>query len=81
MHVISEKKLGVPQSSLDGFEVLNKNKDDKLNKNLKAIVNIIPNFAARYLGNKFGQNYNRFSIERVKKLSSNRFYWERNFNK
>lgn len=50
-------------------------------KNFKAIVNIIPNFAARYLGNKFGQNYNRFSIERVKKLSSNRFYWERNFNK
>ena len=40
MHVISEKKLGVPQSSRDGFEVLNKNNliDDKLNKNLKAMV-------------------------------------------
>lgn len=48
-------------------------------RNYKAILNIIPNFAARYLGNKCGQNYNRFSIERVKKLSSNRFYWERNF--
>ena len=40
MHVISEKKLGVPQSSRDGFDVLNKNNliDDKLNKNLKAMV-------------------------------------------
>ena len=40
MHVISEKKLGVPQSSRDGFEVLNKNNliDDKLTKNLKAMV-------------------------------------------
>ena len=40
MHVISEKKLGVPQSSRDGFDVLNKNNliDDKLTKNLKAMV-------------------------------------------
>lgn len=40
MHVISEKRLGVPQSSRDGFDVLNKNNliDDKLNKNLKAMV-------------------------------------------
>lgn len=40
MHIISEKKLGVPQSSRDGFEVLNKNKliNDKLTKNLKAMV-------------------------------------------
>ena len=40
MHVISEKGLGVPQSSRDGFEVLNKNNliDDKLTKNLKAMV-------------------------------------------
>ena len=40
MHVISEKRLGVPQSSRDGFDVLNKNKliDDKLTKNLKAMV-------------------------------------------
>lgn len=48
-------------------------------RNFKAIFNIIPNFAARYLGNKFGQNYSKISIERVKKLSSSRFYWERNF--
>lgn len=35
-----ESKLGVPQSSRDGFEVLNKNNliDDKLTKNLKAMV-------------------------------------------
>ena len=40
MHVISEKGLGVPQSSRDGFEVLNKNNliDDKLTKNLKDMV-------------------------------------------
>lgn len=40
MHVISEKKLGVPQSSRDGFDVLNKNNliDDKLTKNLKAMI-------------------------------------------
>jgi len=40
MHVISEKKLGVPQSSRDDFDVLNKNNliDDKLTKNLKAMV-------------------------------------------
>lgn len=40
MHIISEKRLGVPQSSRDGFDVLNKNNliDDKLNKNLKAMV-------------------------------------------
>ena len=40
MHIISEKRLGVPQSSRDGFDVLTKNNliDDKLNKNLKAMV-------------------------------------------
>lgn len=40
MHIISEKKLGIPQSSRDGFDVLNKNNiiDDNLTKNLKAMV-------------------------------------------
>lgn len=40
MHIISEKRLGIPQSSRDGFDVLNKNNiiDDKLAKSLKAMV-------------------------------------------
>jgi len=46
-------------------------------KNIKAISNIIPNFAARYLGNKFGQNYQKLSKEKIKKYSASRFYWER----
>jgi len=46
-------------------------------KNIKAISNIIPNFAARYLGNKFGQNYKKLSKENIKKFSASRFYWER----
>lgn len=48
-------------------------------KNYKAILNIIPNFAARYLGNKMGQNYKKFSLKTIKNLSSSKFYWERNF--
>lgn len=46
-------------------------------KNIKAISNIVPNFAARYLGNKFGQNYKKLSKENIKKFSASRFYWER----
>lgn len=44
--------------------------------NFKAFFNIIPNFAARFLGNKFGQNYERLSFEKRKKYSSNKAYWE-----
>ncbi|NMA50137.1 MAG: glycosyltransferase [Tissierellia bacterium] len=46
-------------------------------KNGKVILNILPNFLARYLGNKFGQNYKRLSKEIIKKLSASGFYWER----
>ena len=46
-------------------------------KNIKAISNIVPNFVARYLGNKFGQNYQKLSKENIKKFSASRFYWER----
>lgn len=40
MHIISEKKLGIPQSSRDGFEVLNKNNiiSNEIAKNLQAMV-------------------------------------------
>lgn len=40
MHVVSEKKLGIPQSSRDAFEVLNKNGiiDKQLEKRLKAMI-------------------------------------------
>lgn len=45
--------------------------------NFKAFFNIIPNFTARYLGNKLGANYKKLSIEKIKKYSSNRYYWDR----
>lgn len=40
MHIISVKRLGIPQNSRDAFEVLNEHKiiDDKLSRNLKAMV-------------------------------------------
>ncbi len=40
MHIVSEKKLGIPQNSRDAFEVLYTNNiiDEKLTKNLKAMV-------------------------------------------
>lgn len=40
MHIISEKKLGIPQTSRDAFDVLCKNGmiDKDLNKNLGAMV-------------------------------------------
>lgn len=40
MHIVSEKKLGIPQNSRDAFEVLNKYNfiDKSLMKNLKAMV-------------------------------------------
>ena len=40
MHIVSEKKLGIPQNSRDAFEVLNSNNyiDENLMKKLKAMV-------------------------------------------
>lgn len=40
MHIVSEKKLGIPQNSRDAFEVLNSNDyiDEELMKNLKSMV-------------------------------------------
>ncbi len=47
-------------------------------KNFRAFFNIVPNFAARFLGNKAGQKYKSMSIEKLIKYSSSRYYWERN---
>lgn len=52
-------------------------KESLKDKNFKAFFNIIPNFAARFLGNKFGQKYNKLSIEKIKNYSSNKHYWNR----
>lgn len=49
-------------------------------KNFKAISNIIPNFAARYLGNILGQNYNKLSNKTIKKLTAGKAYWDRKNN-
>lgn len=40
MHIVSEKKLGIPQNSRDAFEVLYSNRfiDDPLMKRLKAMI-------------------------------------------
>ena len=40
MHIVSEKKLGIPQNSRDSFEVLSANNiiDDELNKKMKSMV-------------------------------------------
>jgi len=40
MHIVSEKKLGIPQNSRDAFEILSNNKiiDNELMKKLKAMV-------------------------------------------
>lgn len=40
MHIVSEKKLGIPQNSMDAFEVMNSHGliGDKLMKDLKAMV-------------------------------------------
>ncbi|AGY77291.1 type VII toxin-antitoxin system HepT family RNase toxin [Clostridium autoethanogenum] len=43
MHIVSERKLGIPQNSRDAFEVLFENKivDEKLMNNLKSMVGFI----------------------------------------
>lgn len=40
MHIVSEKKLGIPQNSRDAFEVLERNKliDSELMKKLRSMV-------------------------------------------
>lgn len=44
-------------------------------KNLKVILNIIPNFGVRFIANKFGKNYNSMKKERILRYTSNKSYW------
>ena len=46
-------------------------------KNFKAFFNIIPNFAARFLGNQAGKRYKKMPIEKIKAYSGNVGYWNR----
>ena len=46
-------------------------------KNFKAFFNIIPNFAARFLGNQAGKRYKKMPIEKIKEYSGNVGYWNR----
>lgn len=46
-------------------------------KNLKVLFGLIPNFAIRYIANKFGNNYQKMSLNRIKKYTSNIKYWDR----
>lgn len=57
--------------SLLKFVIVNALKD----KNIKVLFSIIPNFAARFLGNKLGQKYKKLSMKRIIKYTSNKTYW------
>ena len=46
-------------------------------KNFKAFFNIIPNFAARFLGNQAGKRYKKMPIEKIKEYSGNVGYLNR----
>lgn len=46
-------------------------------KNFKTFFNIVPNFAARFLGNRAGKRYKKLPIEKIKKYSGNIGYWNR----
>jgi len=61
MHIVSEKKLGIPQNSRDAFEVLNSNKyiDDALMKKLKAMVGF---------GNIAVHNYQAINLKVVEEI-------------
>lgn len=61
MYVISEKKLGIPQSSRDAFEMLHHNQiiDDDMSKRLKAMVGF-RNIAVH--------NYQSMQLEIVKSI-------------
>lgn len=58
--------------SLLKFVVSNAVKD----KNIKVLFEIIPNFAARFLGNKLGQRYKKLKIKRILRYTTNKSYWE-----
>ncbi|MBE6064816.1 type VII toxin-antitoxin system HepT family RNase toxin [Clostridium cochlearium] len=80
MHIVSEKKLGIPQNSRDAFEVLNSNNiiDNRLMKNLKSMVGFrniaVHNYQAVNLGiiqeiiEKHLSDFNRFIEVILKRL-------------
>lgn len=43
--------------------------------NILAFLDIVPNFAIRFIANKLGQNYLRLSKKRVLRCTSNKNYW------
>lgn len=43
--------------------------------NLKVLINVIPNFAARFIGSYFGRKYESLSINKRIKYSLNKQYW------
>ena len=45
--------------------------------NILAFLDIIPNFAVRFVANKLGQNYNKLSKKKVLKYTSNKNYWHK----
>jgi rhamnosyltransferase len=47
-------------------------------KNYKVIFNIIPNFAARFIGNILGKNYKMLPKNMIYRFSSNTAYWKKN---
>lgn len=61
MHIVSERKLGIPQNSRDAFEVLNDNKiiNDSLTRKLKAMIGF-RNIAVH--------NYQAVNIEIVREI-------------
>lgn len=58
--------------SLAKYVFINALKD----KNVKAAVNVIPNFAARYIGMKMGRRYKRLSRRTISRYSLNKYYWQ-----
>ncbi len=46
-------------------------------KNFKVIFDIIPNFGVRFIANKVGNRYEKLSIDKILKYTSNKNYWIR----
>lgn len=67
MHIVSEKKLGIPQNSRDAFEVLFENNiiDEKLMNNLKSMVGF-RNIAVH--------DYQTVNLDIVKEIIENHIY-------
>ncbi|MDU4937985.1 MAG: glycosyltransferase [Clostridium sp.] len=46
-------------------------------KNIKVILNLIPNFGVRFIANKLGHRYDKLSKRKILKYTSNPKYWEK----